>query len=120
MFSLACTGGSLTFISTFIIGTVLKFILSAKKMPFPLLIKGHRWKILQLTVKKNAFLSKFWTLKIVLPDEKMALKKTLPDKNLAQKGITGQEVDSQLSLPDGNKALNRPILMIFENQIPAW
>ena len=41
----------------------------AKKMPFPLLIIGHRWKNLHLTIKK----------------ENLALKKALPDRNGALK-----------------------------------
>ena len=58
-----------------------------------------------------------------LPDEKMALKKALPDGNLSLKYhyrtgiclsniITGQKFGFQKSLPDGN----RPV-MIFESPI---
>ena len=60
-----------------------------------------------------------------ISDEEMALKKALPDGNLAFKyhyrteiwlsnTITGQKFGSQKSLPDGN----RPV-MIFESQIIA-
>ena len=37
-----------------------------------------------------------------LPDEKMALKKAIPDGNLAFKTITGRKFGSQISLPDKN------------------
>ena len=40
-----------------------------------------------------------------LPDEKMALKKALPNGNLALNGITGRELGSQNHLPNENLAI---------------
>ena len=98
-----------------------------RRCPLPPWSMCHMWKIWQLAIKnrKMRFCQNFGLSKW-LPDKKMALKKAIPernlalniayrtgiwlqsrlsDENLALKGITGREFGSQNHLPDENLAM---------------
>ena len=67
-----------------------------KSCTLPPLSRGHRWKIWQITIKnrKLHFCEIFGLSKLLTGQE-----------NGSQKGITGREFVSQISLPDGNLSL---------------